>query len=404
MSSTTTSSTPTTALDLSNEVFNLHDFQKLAKKKLSKDLYEYLASGTDDEQTLAENITAFKNFYLRPRVMRPVKGLTAATTLLGQKLDFPVFVTPAGVHALCDPGGECTTARVCEQMGILFGLSQHSTRSIEQVAQAAPDCNKWYQAYILKDRDLTKRLVERAINAGYQGIFLTVDSVRFGYREADARNGWDSLPPPHRLVNYDGRDEEEQQQQSDSLEETYNARAHKAWDQNSEMMFEQNLSWADVRWLKDVACQRKVPLIVKGIMTAEDAHLALEAGADGIMVSNHGGRQLDACLATIDALPEVVEAVAGRAPVLLDGGIRRGTDVVKALALGATAVGVGKPMFFALAVGGEEGLLTMFRMLKQETEAAMALCGCRTVQDITPQHVGRHPSGVSPGRYIRSAL
>lgn len=168
-------------------------------------------------------------------------------------------------------------------------------------------------------------------------------------------------------------------------------------------MFEQNLTWADVRWLKQVACSG-LPLIVKGIMTAEDAILALEAGADGIMVSNHGGRQLDACLSSIDALPEVVEAVAGRAPVLLDGGIRRGTDVVKALALGATAVGIGKPMFFALAVDGEKGVISVLQMLKQETEAAMALCGCKTVDRISPLHITRHPAGSFGGRFIRSSL
>jgi len=187
------------------------------------------------------------------------------------------------------------------------------------------------------------------------------------------------------------------------LDATYNAKAHKAWDQNSELMFEQNLTWEDCKWLKRSCCQ-DVPLIIKGIMTAEDAYLALEAGADGIMVSNHGGRQLDSCLSSIDALPEVVQAVAGRVPVLLDGGVRRGTDVVKALALGATAVGIGKPMFFALAVGGEEGVVSLLEMLKREIEAAMALCGCKTVADITPKHIVRHPAGAFSGRYIRSSL
>jgi len=215
---------------------------------------------------------------------------------------------------------------------------------------------------------------------------------------------FNALPAPHRLVNYDEESGGTSlQSASKSMEDTYNAKAHKAWDQNSELMFEQNLTWADVRWLKEVACP-DVPLVVKGIMTAEDAHLALEAGADGIMVSNHGGRQLDACLASIDALSEVVQAVAGRAPVLLDGGIRRGTDVVKALALGATAVGIGKPMFFALAVEGEAGVISVLQMLKQETEAAMALCGCCTVKDISRQLICRRPAGTFGGRFVRSSL
>jgi isopentenyl diphosphate isomerase/L-lactate dehydrogenase-like FMN-dependent dehydrogenase len=171
-------------------VFKVDDFQTLARERLSKALYEYIASGTDDEQTLRENRSAFAQWYLRPRVMRPVGNLSCQTSLFGQLLAMPVFVSPAGVHALCDEVyGECATVRACQAAGILFGLSQHATRSIEDVARAAPGANMWYQAYILKDRAKTLQLVRRAVKAGYQGIFLTVDSVRFGYREADARNG-----------------------------------------------------------------------------------------------------------------------------------------------------------------------------------------------------------------------
>ncbi len=266
------------------------------------------------------------------------------------------------------------------------------------------------------------------------GIFLTVDAVRFGSREADARNGYvaskpfkypfvfdyllspalyqltilsytflnsfNALPSPHRLVNYD------EDQQTTSLDKTYNSKVHKAWDQNSQNMFEQNLTWDDVRWLKKLLISNRsistsqanttgLPLVIKGVMTAEDALLAIDAGADAIMVSNHGGRQLDGCLASIAVLPEVVRAVAGRVPVLLDGGVRRGTDVLKALALGATAVGLGKPIFFSLAVGGQEGVSNMLRILQQELEAAMALCGCQTISDIRPDLLTRHPAGTT---------
>jgi isopentenyl diphosphate isomerase/L-lactate dehydrogenase-like FMN-dependent dehydrogenase len=279
----------------------------------------------------------------------------------------------------------------------MFGLSQHATRSIEEVARAAPNANRWYQAYILKDRSVTLRLVQRAVNAGYQGIFLTVDSVRFGYREADARNGFNALPPPHRLVNYD------EGASKSTLDQAYNSKSQKAWDQNTEQMFEQNVTWDDVRWLKQEGCPN-LPLVIKGIMTGEDAELAIEAGADGVMVSNHGGRQLDGALSSIDVLPEIVEAVAGRIPVLLDGGIRRGTDVLKALALGASAVGIGKPIFFALAVGGQKGVSDLLQMLKTELEAAMALCGVESVGDISQKLVSRHPSGGSAATYIRSSL
>lgn len=381
---------------IDRQLCNVDDFQKVAKGKISKALYEYLSSGTDDEQTLSENISAFKMWYLRPRMMRPVGNLNTRTMLCRQSLSMPVFVSPAGVHALCDPDGECATAKACAEAGVLFGLSQHATRSIEQVASAAPNCNRWYQAYILKDRSVTLRLVQRARASGYRGIFLTVDSVRFGYREADARNGFNALPPPHRLVNYD-------EGQLSELDQAYNAKTQKAWDQNTEQMFEQNVTWADVRWLKQKGCP-DLPLIIKGIMTAEDAELAIEAGADGVMVSNHGGRQLDGALASFDALPEVVEAVSGRVPVLLDGGIRRGTDVLKCLALGATAVGIGKPVFFALAVGGQPAVSRLLNTIKTELEAAMALCGVETVEEISRNLVTRHPSGGPAVPYVRSSL
>mmetsp|Transcript_25721 Transcript_25721/g.53729 ORF Transcript_25721/g.53729 Transcript_25721/m.53729 type:complete len:348 (-) Transcript_25721:209-1252(-) len=347
--------------------------------------------------------------------MRPVRSISTATQLFGQRLSMPIFVSPAGVHALCDEAeGECASARACGRVGTLFGLSQHATRSIEEVAEAtrAEGTNLWYQSYILNDRDMTLRLVRRAADAGYKGVFLTVDSVRFGYREADARNGFNALPPPHRLVNYDeevARKGAPQSQKKWPAPEASVVDKSKiyggeedAWDQNTEQLFEQNPSWEDVRWLKKEAC-RDLPLIVKGILTAEDAIEAVNAGADGVMVSNHGGRGLDGALATIDVLPEVVEAVGGKIPILLDGGIRRGTDVLKALALGATAVGVGKPMFFALAVGGENAVANLLEMMRRETEAAMAICGCESIADVGKNLVTRHPNG-RVGKYVRSKL
>ena len=249
------------------------------------------------------------------------------------------------------------------------------------------------------------------------GIFLTVDSVRFGYREADARNGWNALPAPHRLVNYDdevARKHPASQKKwlapeasvVDDKSKVYNQGDEDAWDQNTEQLFEQNPTWADVRWLKEEAC-RDLPLVVKGIMTAEDAIEAVKAGADGVLVSNHGGRGLDGALAAIDALPEVVAALRGmgsNAPVLLDGGVRRGTDVLKALALGAAAVGIGKPVFFALACGGEDAVANLLEMIRRETEAAMAICGCATVANAGKALVTRHPSGGAVQKYIRSKL
>eukprot|EP00984_Skeletonema_dohrnii_P010362 scaffold4041_cov117-Skeletonema_dohrnii-CCMP3373.AAC.1 len=260
---------------------------------------------------------------------------------------------------------------------------------------------------------MTLRLVRRAANAGYRGIFLTVDSVRFGFREADARNGWSALPEPHRLVNYDeeiaNKPQSSETKKSSWLSPESSVDKTKiyagdedAWDQNTEQLFEQNPTWEDVRWLKREACH-DLPLIIKGIMTAEDAIEAVKAGADGVMVSNHGGRGLDGALAAIDALPEVVAAVGDKVPILMDSGVRRGTDVLKALALGASSVGIGKPVFFALAVGGENAVVNLLQILQREMEAAMAICGVESVADAKRSLVTRHPNG-GVTRYTRSKL
>jgi (S)-2-hydroxy-acid oxidase len=218
------------ARDYKRKCFNVDDFQILSKQILPKDIYEYLASGSDDEVTLNENRRAFQRWFLRPRVMRPVGKISTRATLFGNSVSMPVFISPAGLHALCDPEGECSTIQACAKAGIMFGLSQHSTRNIEEVADAAPPTTlKWYQLYILKDRERTRSLIRRAIRAGFNGLFVTVDSVCFGYREADARNGFNALPPPHRLKNYD-----DSLQNSPSLDQTYNSQEEKAWDQNSE--------------------------------------------------------------------------------------------------------------------------------------------------------------------------
>jgi isopentenyl diphosphate isomerase/L-lactate dehydrogenase-like FMN-dependent dehydrogenase len=244
-------------------------------------------------------------------------------------------------------------------------------------------------------------LVRRALRAGYQGIFVTVDSVRFGYREADARNNFNALPPPHRLVNYDDPMSLSSSNEERRLDEIYNSGKEKAWDQNSEQMFEQDVTWDDITTIKREIGNRNIPLVVKGIMTAEDAELAIRAGADAIVVSNHGGRQLDGALASIDALEGVVQAVAGRIPVWLDSGVRRGTDILKALALGASAVGIGKPFFYALALGGEDGVSYLLELLRTELEAAMAICGIRRISDITRDLVVvannySHPATIMP--------
>lgn len=361
----------------------------------------------------------------------------ASNDVMEWKMKFPVFITPAGLHALVDPSGrgELDSVLAATRCGIPFGMSQHSSHTMERIANEAwKEATKndkqsnqrtpilWYQFYLLKNRTIARHLLQRAKEVGCQAIVWTVDSVRLGYREADARNGFDALPSGIRLVNYEmyknnkNENDNDDRNNNTNLEETYNSQKEKSWDQNVDQMFEQDLSWNDAKWIKEDFCQ-DIPLIIKGIMTPEDAILAVEAGADAIMVSNHGGRQLDGCLATIDALPAVVQAVRGLRskyhglpiPVLLDGGIRRGTDILKALALGASAVGIGKPVFFALgASSGSDGataVQNMLQLLQKELEAAMALTGCQSISDINPSVVMRHPSGNGrPIPFMRSSL
>lgn len=376
-------------VDLS-KCISLDDFQRQAKLVLGKALYEYVASGTDDEQTLSENRQAFKRIFLIPRMMRDVADVDLSLEVFGQQLSMPIFVSPAGVHKLMDPEGECATAKACKEAGTLMGVSQHATVSMEDIADAAPGAPLWFQLYILKDRALTVDIVRRAEAAGYTAICLTVDSVRFGSREADWRNNFNGLPPGVTLANYPTQD-------------GYNDRVKDAWDQNTEKLFDERATWADIGWLKTIT---SLPILVKGILSPHDAIDAVRAGADGLIVSNHGGRALDGALSSIESLGPVVEAVrtlpqGAYTPVLLDSGVRRGTDVLKALALGATAVLLGRPVFFSLAVGGQEGVSRMLSILRDEFEAAMALCGCKSLQDITQDLIA---GGGGRTTYLRPRL
>jgi isopentenyl diphosphate isomerase/L-lactate dehydrogenase-like FMN-dependent dehydrogenase len=420
------------------KIVNVDDYERwcyaMAKGEnetttLSRAILDYIASGSGDEVTLRANRQAFFRYALRPRVFMGNSRCLDATNawmtprrnpqqlavdlsvavlprFSGHRIALPVYVTPAGVHGLVSPPteaaasftGESATARACVRANTLMCVSQHSTQTLEQVAAAFADAKQqdaqtlsllFYQLYILQDRRKTLQLLDRAL-AQYQGIIVTVDSIVFGTREADIRHNFNALPPPHRLVNYD--DDVHHAPASKQFLPGTSAQAAAAkrvnsedgWDQNSELMFDQHVTWHDIAWLKRYIDQKtagRVPLIVKGIMTREDAVLALDVGhVDAIIVSNHGGRQLDSCLGALDALPEVVQAVQGRVPIYLDGGIRRGTDVIKALALGATAVGIGKPIFFALACQGQAGVENIFRILQSELVAAMKLCGCQSIE------------------------
>jgi isopentenyl diphosphate isomerase/L-lactate dehydrogenase-like FMN-dependent dehydrogenase len=278
-----------------------------------------------------------------------VSACTSATTVLGTEVSSPVLVAPMAFQGLAHPDGEKATARGAAAAGTAMCLSTLSTVGLEEVAEAAPDGARWFQLYWGPDRSKVQDLVERAVAAGYRAIVVTVDLPEVGRRERDLRSGFET---PASLSDV-----------------TDNA-----------------LTWRDLEWLRT---HTSLPILVKGILTGEDAVLATEGGVDGIVVSNHGGRQLDGVAASLDALPEVVEAAGDRAEILLDGGIRRGTDVVKALALGARAVLVGRAALYGLAVDGAEGVERVLGLLREEVELALALCGCPSPDDVTRSHVRR---------------
>lgn len=329
--------------------------------------FDYVASGAEDEVTLRENKAAFQRIKLRPRVLVDVSQQDLSTEVLGTKIDFPILLAPVALHRLAHDEGELATARAAAALNTIMVLSTTSTYNIEQVAQAA-DGPKWFQLYCYRDRGVTKQLVERAEAAGYNVLCVTVDAPRLGRREPDIRNQF-HLPPGLSISNLeDVGFEQFPVDQKDSALAAYAA-----------TMMDRSLNWADLAWLRSIT---SMPLAIKGILTAEDAELAVEHGASALIVSNHGGRQLDGVPAAIDALPDIVSAVNDRIEVLLDSGIRRGTDVLKALALGAKAVLIGRPYIWGLAIDGEAGVKRVLSMLREELELAMALAGCPTLADV----------------------
>lgn len=348
------------------EPVNVWDYERLAEEKLDAGAFDYYAGGAGDEWTLRENVAAFRRWVLRPRVLVDVGSVTTTTTVLGAEVSMPILVAPTAFHRLAHPDGELATARAAEAAGTIMCLSTLATSTPAEVAEAAPGGTRWYQLYWHPDRGITRGLVEQAAAAGFAAIVLTADLPVLGNRERDLRAGFvlpDDLVPP-----FASADPEAAEVGSEVIG----------------LMVDPRISWKDLEWLRSLS---DLPLLVKGVLTAEDAILACEHGCDGIVVSNHGGRQLDRVPASLDVLPEVVEAVGDRCEVLMDGGIRRGVDVVTALALGAKAVLVGRPVLWGLAVGGEQGAARVLEMLRAETEIALALLGCTSPADVTRPHV-----------------
>jgi isopentenyl diphosphate isomerase/L-lactate dehydrogenase-like FMN-dependent dehydrogenase len=349
------------------EPLNAWDYERLAEEKVDPGAWGYFAGGAADERTLADNLDAFRRWHLRPRMLVDVGSVTTGTTLLGRDLPLPVLVAPTAFQRLAHPDGDLATARGAAAAGTVMCLSTLGGATPADLAAAAPEGRHWFQLYWSRDREFTRTLVESAAEAGFEAIVLTVDLPVAGRRERDIRAPFEipeDLPLPNLPRHLGGGD------------------FHAALGQ----IVDPTITWRDLEWLRSVS---SLPLIVKGILTSEDARLACEHGVDGVVVSNHGGRQLDGTAAALDALPEVVSAVSGRCLVLMDGGVRRGTDVVTALALGARAVLVGRPVLWALAVAGEEGVRRVLELFRAELELALTLLGCPTPEAVTPAHVER---------------
>uniref|UniRef100_A0A8D0KP83 (S)-2-hydroxy-acid oxidase n=1 Tax=Salvator merianae TaxID=96440 RepID=A0A8D0KP83_SALMN len=368
---------------MSEKPICIADFEQHAKKCLRKSVYDYYKSGADDQQTLAENVAAFSRIRLYPRMLRNVSALDLSTTVLGQKVSMPICVAATAMQCMAHADGEIATARACRSMGTGMMLSSWSTSSIEEVAQAAPTAIRWLQLYIYKDRGVTRSLVQRAEKDGYKGIFVTVDTPFLGKRLDDVRNRF-QLPPHLRMKNFEMND--------------LAFSSEKGYGENSGLSvyvaeaIDPSINWEDMKWLRGLT---SLPIVAKGILRADDAREAIKHGVNGILVSNHGARQLDGVPATIEVLPEIVEAVEGKVEVFVDGGIRKGTDVLKALALGAKAVFIGRPIIWGLAYQGEKGVTEVLQILKDEFHLAMALSGCQNVGAIDRTLIWRNQSTAS---------
>jgi isopentenyl diphosphate isomerase/L-lactate dehydrogenase-like FMN-dependent dehydrogenase len=346
----------------------LEDFEDAAREHLPPSSFDYFAGGACDEVTLRDNREAFGRARLLPRVLRDVSGRTLETTVLGRKVAMPVMLSPVALQKLAHDDGELATARAAAEAGTVMMLSTMSTTTIEDVAATGPGA-RWFQLYVYKDRGLTADLVRRAEAAGFGAIVLTVDGQVWGRRYRDARGAF-TLPPGMTLANLATAG-------VDRLPDTGKDSGLAAYMTS---LLDPALDWNGVA---ELAASTSLPVVLKGILHADDARLAVAHGAAGVLVSNHGGRQLDGVPATFDVLESVVAAVDGRAEVYLDGGVRRGTDVIKALALGARAVAVGRPVVWALASGGRRGVTRMLAMLREECDIALALCGAASPAELT---------------------
>jgi isopentenyl diphosphate isomerase/L-lactate dehydrogenase-like FMN-dependent dehydrogenase len=346
---------------------NLADYERLAAGLLAPGPLGYFAGGAGDERTLRANVAAYSRWHLRPRVLVDVSGVDAATTVLGTPVSMPVIVAPVAIQRLAHADGEPGMARAAAAAGTIMTLSTIATSRPAEVAASAPPAPRWFQVYVLRDRGVTRALVDEAVARDFTALVLTVDAPRAGRRERDLRTEF-GVPSGIDMPAVTA-----------ALGDTAGVTPAEFF-----RLVDTTLTWDDFERL---VADSPLPVVLKGVHTAQDAVLACERGAAGVVVSNHGGRQLDGVAASIDVLPEVVEAVAGRLEVLVDGGVRRGTDVLTALALGARAVLIGRPALWGLAVDGEAGALRVLELLRDEIELGLTLLGTPTPADVTRAHV-----------------
>ena len=350
-------------------MINLFDYEREAERRIPPAAWGYISGGANDEVTLGANRTAFDRIVVRYRTMVDVTSRDLRTTVLGTPVSMPVLVAPTAMQKLAHPAGECATARAARAAGTLMVTSTTATTALREVLSASPG-PMWFQLYLYQDRGKSRALIEEAVAAGYTGVVLTVDAPLLGRRERDIRSGF-TLPKGMTIANA----------AIAGMEVVPEADEHASGLMlHFRSLHDPALTPKDIAWVREVS---GLPVVVKGIVRGDDAARAVEHGAEGIVVSNHGGRQLDSSIPSIIALPEVVEAVGHRAEVYVDGGIRRGTDVLKALALGARAVLVGRPVLWGLAVDGEAGVHSVLELLREELDLAMALAGARNVGEIT---------------------
>lgn len=340
-----------------DQLLNLADVEALARERCSTMAYEYVASGAADELTTGWNEAAYRGIRLMPRVLVDVTTVRTEVELLGARLPHPILLAPTAYHRVVHPEGEAAVARGAAAAGALWVVSTNTNTAIEEIRATAPEAPRWFQLYLQSDREYTRDLVGRVTEAGCGALCLTVDTPALGVRDRQRRAGFElpaGVETPHLFDVNSGK---------------------------RRIMSPGRVvaTWADVEWLLGVA---RVPVILKGVLNPDDADRAAQAGVAGLIVSNHGGRNLDTLPATIDALPRVAERLAGRIPVLVDGGVRRGTDVVKAIALGAAAVLIGRPYLYGLAAGGADGVRRVVEMLRDELTLAMALCGRPTLSEL----------------------